>query len=424
MPKLILHIDFNSFFASVEAQANPFLRGKAFAVAGKGKGRIDREAGSIEGRRTSINELSHSRSVVTTASREAKNLGVKTAMTTWEAQRIILNLPIIPGDPRKYAEITNRFLKILHEHCDAVEQFSVDEAFADITTVASDKFGAILFAQILRSQIIEIIGEACTASIGIGPNKVIAKLASESVKPNGITYVAINDAANFVASRALDDICGIGPRTHKHLKSIGITSILSLRGAPIDRLIAEFGQHTGQFLWNVSRGIGDDVIIDSEGDDPKSVGHSYTFPHDLTTDKEIHDNLLALADMVAQRLRNQSLFASSVNVFARYGDGSSTGLCVSLAEPTADGLALFERAFTSIIPIINRERGIRLLGISATQFIDRLPSLLPQRSNRYNKSILAIDLVKKKFGAASIHRASTLNTTLLERVSGWHYDHE
>ncbi len=424
MAKLILHIDFNSFFASVEAQANPFLRGKTFAVSGKGKGRIDREAGAIQGKRTSISELSHSKSVVTTASREAKNLGVKTAMTAWEAQRIIPNLPIIPGDPRKYAEITHRFLKILHEHCDAVEQFSVDEAFADITTAATDKFGAILFAQILRSQIIEIIGEACTASIGIGPNKVIAKLASESVKPNGITYVDAIDAADFVASRSLDDICGIGPRTHKHLKSIGITSILNLRSAPIDRLIAEFGPHTGQFLWNVSRGIGDDVVIDSDGDDPKSVGHSYTFPHDLTTDKEIHDNLLALADMVAQRLRNQNLFASSVNVFARYADGSSTGICVSLAEPTADGLSLFERAFAAILPAIDRERGVRLLGISATRFIENLPSLLPQRNARYHKSILALDAVTKKFGIGALHRASTLNTIFLERVSGWHYDHE
>lgn len=424
MSRLILHIDFNSFFASVEAQANPFLRGKAFAVAGKGKGRIDREAGAIEGRRTSITNLSHSRSVVTTASREAKNLGVKTAMTTWEAQRIIPNLPIIPGDPRKYAEVTHRFLKILHEHCDAVEQFSVDEAFADITTVAGDKFGAILFAQILRSHIIEIIGEACTASIGIGPNKVIAKLASESVKPNGITYVDVNDAADFVAARSLSDICGIGPRTNKHLKSIGITSILSLRSAPIDRLVAEFGPHTGQFLWNVSRGIGDDCVVDSEGDDPKSVGHSYTFPHNLTTDKEIHNNLLALADMVAQRLRNQNLFASSVNVFARYGDGSSTGFCVSLAEPTADGLALFERAFSAILPAVDYERGVRLLGISATRFIENIPSLLPQRNARYHKSILALDAVTKKFGIGSLHRASTLNTIFLERVSGWHYDHE
>ncbi len=424
MSRLILHIDFNSFFASVEAQANPFLRGKAFAVAGKGKGRIDREAGAIQGRRTSIADLSHSRSVVTTASREAKNLGVKTAMTTWEAQRIIPNLPIIPGDPRKYAEVTHRFLKILHEHCDAVEQFSVDEAFADITTVAGDKFGAILFAQILRSNIIKSIGETCTASIGIGPNKVLAKLASESVKPNGITFVDIGDAEIFVASRSLSDICGIGRRTEKRLKSLGIFTILQLRSAPIDRLIAEFGPHTGQFLWDVSRGIGDDTVTDSEGDDPKSVGHSYTFPHGLETENEIHNNLLALADMVAQRLRNQNLFATHVNVFARYEDGGGSGTSATLPEATNDGLTLFEYGLRSLLPILDLDRGIRLLGISATHFAHHIPSLIPEHSDRYRRCITALDAVAKRFGTGAWHRASTLNTIFLERVSGWHYDHE
>lgn len=424
MSRLILHIDFNSFFASVEAQANPFLRGKAFAVAGKGKGRIDREAGAIQGARTSIAELSHTRSVITTASREAKNLGVKTAMTTHEAQRIIPNLPIIPGDPRKYAEITHRFLKILREHCDAVEQFSVDEAFADITTAAGDKFGAIVFAQILRSEIVGTIGEACTASIGIGPNKVIAKLASELVKPNGITYVDPSEVESFVAARSLRDICGIGPRLSKRLINLGITTILHLRTTPLDRLVSEFGPHTAQFLWNVSRGIGDDHVIDSESDDPKSVGHSYTFPRGLETDDEIHDNLLALADMVAQRLRNQNLFATHVNVFARYEDGGGSGTSASLPEATNDGLTLFDHGFRSLLPMINLDRGIRLLGISATQFAKKIPSLLPEHNERYHRCITALDLIAKKFGTGAWHRASTLNTVFLERVSGWHYDHE
>lgn len=424
MSRLILHIDFNSFFASVEAQANPFLRGKAFAVAGKGKGRIDREAGAIQGKRTSISELSHSRSVVTTASREAKKLGVKTAMTTHEAQRIIPNLPIIPGDPRKYAEVTHRFLKILREHCDAVEQFSVDEAFADITTVATDKFGAILLAQILRSKIIETIGEACTASIGIGPNKVIAKLASELVKPNGITYVDPSEVESFVAARSLRDICGVGPRLGKRLTNLGITTIPHLRQTPIDRLVSEFGPHTAKFLWDVSRGIGDDHVVDTEDEHPKSVGHSYTFPHGIETDDEIHNNLLALADMVAQRLRNQNLFTTHVTVFARYEDGGGSGTSAQLPEATNDGLTLFEHGFRSLLPIIDLHRGIRLLGISATHFAEKIPSLIPEHNERYTRCLTALDVIAKRFGTGAWHRASTLNTVFLERVSGWHYDHE
>ncbi|MEK9155623.1 MAG: DNA polymerase IV, partial [Patescibacteria group bacterium] len=340
MSRIILHIDFNSFFASVEAQANPFLRGKAFAVAGKGKGRIDRDAGTRQGERTNLYDLTHTRSVVTTASREAKLLGVKTAMGTWEALRIIPNLPIIPGDPRKYADITHRFLCILREYCDAVEQFSTDEAFADITTAAQDKFGAIVLAQIIRDEIIHRIGEACTASIGIAANKMVAKLASESVKPNGITYVDPKNSADFVASRALGEICGIGRRLQKRLEVMGVISIRSLRAIPHDRLVQEFGPHCATFLWNSARGIGDDHVNAAE-EDPKSVGHSYTFPRDLLTLDEIHENLLALSDMVAHRLRGQHLASTAVHAFARYGDFGGTGASASFHEPTAAGLTLF-----------------------------------------------------------------------------------
>jgi DNA polymerase IV len=421
MSRLILHIDFNSFFASVEAQANPFLRGKAFAVAGKGKGRIDRRAGIDEGSRTNIHDLTHTRSVVTTASREAKLLGIKTAMGTWEALRIIPNLPILPGDPRKYADITNRFLTILHEYCDTVEQFSTDEAFADITTAAQDKFGAIVLAQIIRAAINERIGESCTASIGIGPNKLIAKLASESVKPNGITYIDPADAECFVASRPIGDICGIGRRLQKRLEAIGVISIRSLRLIDRSRLEKEFGPHCASFLWNAARDIGDDHI-DPDTEDPKSIGHSYTFPHDLLTINEIHDNLLALSDMVAQRLRNQRLACTAVHSYVRYADGGGNGIHVSFREPIANGLALFRLVYRSFQKVIDLDRGIRLLGISANGLTSHIPSSLFIQDQKQQLALSAIDRLTQKFGSGVCSRASTLNTSFLERVSGWHYD--
>ncbi len=421
MSRLILHIDFNSFFASVEAQANPFLRGKAFAVAGKGKGAIDRDAGKTQGTRTDLRDLTHLRSVVTTASREAKNLGIKTAMGTWEALRIIPNLPILPGDPRKYADITSRFLKILRTHCDAVEQFSTDEAFADITTAGGDRLGAILLAQIIRADIVKHIGATCTASIGIAPNKVIAKLASESVKPNGITFIAPEDAMAFVASRKLDEICGIGKQLQKRLETLGITSILTLRAAPLHILIREFGSYTGNFLWNVSRGIGDDHVSTVE-DDPKSVGHSYTFPRDLLTVDDMHDNLLALSDMVARRLRAQKLRAATISAFARYGDFGGDGVTTTLSEPVADGLVLFSSVFNALRRVTNLDRGVRLLGITTSNLRSARATSLFRTDQRRERVITALDLVTKKYGASAWRRASTLNTAFLERVSGWHYD--
>lgn len=421
MPKLILHIDFNSFFASVEAQANPFLRGTIFAVAGKGKGRIDRDAGMVPGGRTNLRDLTHLRSVITTASAEAKRAGIKTAMGTWEALRIIPNLPIIPGDPRKYADITHRFLKILREHCDAVEQFSTDEAFADITTAAQDKLGALFLAQKLRADIANIIGVACTASIGIAPNKMLAKLASESVKPNGITFVAPEEALNFVASRKIDDVCGIGSRLQKRLEALGVMSILSLRSTPKSILSRSFGPHTGLFLWNTARGIGDDHVV-SEDEDPKSVGHSYTFPRDLLTVDEIHKNLLALADMVAFRLRAQRLGATNVSAFARYGSFGSTGTSASFREPIANGLTLFQSIIRRFERSIDLDRGVRLLGITTHGLAPMSNAALFTHDKKMLQATTALDIVANKYGASAWHRASTMNTLFLERVSGWHYD--
>ncbi len=403
---IILHIDFNSYFASVEAQANPFLRGTAFAVSGKG-GKTDR-------------------SVITTASREAKKLGVKTAMGTWEALRIIPNLPIIAGDPRKYADITHRFLKILHKHCDAVEQFSVDEAFADITISAGDKFGALFLAQQIRHEIAQVIGIACTASIGIAPNKMLAKLASESVKPNGITYVSSGEALDFMLTRAIDDVCGIGPRLQQHLESIGVISIRSLRTKSISELINNFGKHTGNFLWNTARGIGDDKIDNDSMNNGaiKSVGHSYTFPRDLLTVDEVKRNLLALCDMVARRLRDQHLAATSITAFARYNGFDETGVSVSFKEATNDGLTIFRSIDKKFCRAIDFNRGVRLLGVTTHKLVSHTPTSLFATDRKQQAVIKALDISTKKYGSHIWHRASTMKTVFLERTSGWHYDIE
>ncbi|MBU0613710.1 hypothetical protein KJ766_00275, partial [Patescibacteria group bacterium] len=228
MSKIILHIDFNSFFASVEQQANPFLRGKPIAVAGKGKHSINSNGNNENKKPITINQMDFGRSVITTASKEAKALGVKTAMPTKEAKKLCPDLIIIPGDPKKYSKITNTFLQILKKYSDAVQQFSTDEAFADITLAAKDYFGSILLAELIRKDIKTQCGEYCTASIGIAPNKLVAKLAGESVKPNGLTVVKPKEVQNFVLSRSLCDFCGIGPRVLNSLQADGISSVETL----------------------------------------------------------------------------------------------------------------------------------------------------------------------------------------------------
>lgn len=421
--KIILHIDFNSFFASVEQQANPFLRGRAIAVAGKGKESIDVSATHAQRKRVNVDTLRHSRSVITTASREAKAQGVKTAMATHEARKLAPSLLIIPGDPRKYSEITARMMTVLRTYADAVEQFSTDEAFADITTACGgDYFGATLLGEVIREKIADACGEYCTASIGIASNRLLAKLASESAKPNGFTVVPPEDAERFVASRPLKEFCGIGFRTEKHLADMGITSVATLREVPLERLLLTFKSY-GQFLYDAARGRGSDLVESSE-DEPKSIGHSYTFPYNIFEEHEVRQQLLALADRVSWRMRKQGLAGTHISVYARYGSFDGIGRGKQLREPITDGLAILENATALLLPELRLMDGVRLLGVSMSGFVKQgAISLLP-KERKTELALRSLDHITEKYGSGTWQRASTMNTLFKERVSGWHYDHE
>jgi DNA polymerase-4 len=403
MNKIIMHIDFNSYFASVEQQANPHLRGKAIAVAGKAGGDI-------------------TRSVVTTASREAKARGVKTAMATWQAKKLCPELIIIPGDPQKYAEVTARFLIVCNKYADAVEQFSTDEVFIDVTTAADNYFGASMLALMIRRDLKAACSSVCTVSIGIAPNKLVAKLASESVKPNGLTVVRPHEVADFVKSRPLADFCGLGHSTEKRLAEIGVTSVETLRAVPRAKLINLFQSH-GTWLADAAHGLATDILEDDNAA-PKSIGHSYTFPHDLHTLPEIKKNLLAMCDRVAWRLRQQKMVALRLAVYVRYGNFGSDGCSKLLNTPISDGLTISQNAWALLSPHLNLTRGIRLISISVSEFRTiKLPTSLFRKDQKMQRVVNALDTVQTKFGTNAWHRASTVHTKFLERTSGWHYDH-
>ncbi|MFA5946181.1 MAG: DNA polymerase IV [Patescibacteria group bacterium] len=428
---IILHIDFNSFFASVEQQANPFLRGKAIAVAGKGRETIDplpaspleRWRGHTE--RVDIGKLQFARSVVTTASREAKKRGVKTAMATWEARKLVPDLLIIPGDPHKYSEITARMMAILRRYGDAVEQFSADEAFADITCASGgDYFGAALLAERIRADVRAECGEWCTASLGVAPNRLVAKLASESQKPDGLTIVPPDDVLSFIDSRPLADFCGIGPRIEQRLASLGATSTKTLRELPRERLLVAFKKSYGDWLYFAARGMSDDRVVD-ETEDPKSVGHSYTFPQSLETENDVRRHLLGLADRVSWRMRKQGLAGTHISVYVRYDDMDSVGLGKKYKEPMFDGLTITKTALALLLPRLSLPRGIRLLGVSVSGLV-KLPGANPLlRAEARNQSALrSLDKISERYGNGTWQRLSTLGVIFKERTSGWHYDHE
>lgn len=402
---IILHVDFNSFFASVEQQANPFLRGKPIAVGGKGSG----PAGTH-------------RSVVTTASREAKQRGVKTGMAMWEALRICPDLIVVPGDPQKYSEITHRLVAICSTYADQVELFSADEAFLDVTRCAQDYFGATCLAQAIRAELKASCGAYCTASIGIAPNKLVAKLAGESMKPNGLTVVPPNAVDAFVRSRPLAEFCGLGPRLERRLEEIGVTSVDTLRTIPRERLVELFKQY-GHWLADASMGVSHEALVKDAP--PKSIGHSYTFPTDLLTPQDVWMNLLGLADRVAARLRRQGFSALRVSAYVRYGDLTSNGADRLLKDPLTDGLDIARNAWKLLKPMLDFSRGIRLLGVAVSVFrpLQSTESLF-MKPKKMRSVISALDKIQHRYGINAWHRAATMHTVFRERTSGWHYDHE
>ncbi|NQV88828.1 MAG: DNA polymerase IV [Parcubacteria group bacterium] len=448
MERIILHIDFNSYFASVEQQANPFLRGKPIGITGK----------------------SQERSVVATASIEAKALGVKTAMSTWEAKKVCPTIILWPGDPEKYSDITSRFNRILSEFTPNVSQFSVDESFLDITDEAEDYFGATCLAQALRERLREEFGDHITASIGIAPNKLMAKLACESVKPNGLTVVRKDDLIDFIDTRELDDLCGIGHRIKHRLNALGVETFKQLREFPINDLVDEFKSY-GTWLHAAAHGHDSSAVVSStqkgirtmHSTGVKSYGHSYTLPqntHDLLVIKRY---LLGLADKVAWRMRRDKTLARRVSVFVRFGDFTGHGEQRTFNEPTANGLKLFQIAWRILSPHLSphshpqptgRARDtdigttlsrptsdrsqssyqglgsppndlVRLVGLS-TSLLSSGPEQPPlfKKDRKMISVFSSLDKLQHRYGPGVWQRASTMPIEFKSRSSGFNYDHE
>jgi DNA polymerase-4 len=403
MQKIILHIDMNSYFASVEQQANPFLRGKPIGITGKRS----------------------ERSIIATASIEAKKLGVKTAMSTWQAKKICPNLMLIAGDPEKYSEITHRFNKLFFEFTPLVEQFSVDESFLDITEQAKDWFGAVCHAQQLRERLREECGEWITASIGIAPNKLLAKLSSDLVKPNGITLTREEDAITRLDSVKLTELCGIGHQMGKRLNNLGITTFKGLREFPLNELIDEFDSY-GMWLHEAAHGreIGGSDVNPKE-EDPKSIGHSYTLPTDTFDPVLMQRYLLGMCEKVAWRMRRDKFVANAVSIQIRYGDFSSHSKQHVFKESTADGLRLFEIAWRLVEIIRDKSKPVRLLGISASHLTHAsAPNSLFKKEQKHLSVLSALDKIQSRYGSKSWTRASLLPIAFQDRASGLGYDHE
>lgn len=425
----------NSYFASVEQQANPFLRGKAIGIIGKHpeKSWDDSDHNSEPVPKRHQQEIPK-RSVITTASIEAKALGVKTAMSTWEAMRVCPSLILWPGDPHKYSEITERFNRVFLEFTPHVQIFSVDESFLDVTEEAGDYFTATFMAQMIRERIKEECGERITASIGIAPNKLMAKLASEKVKPNGLTVVRPQDILDLLDNSNLDDLCGIGSRIKSRLNRLGIDSFKQLREFSLSDLQTEFKSY-GAWLYEAAYGRDSSLIISPTSKNlpgiscgtPKSYGHSYTLPEDTHDPTIIKRYLLGLADKVAWRMRRDGVATKRITVFVRFKNFSGVAKQHAFNEPATDGLRLFQESWRIVQNILKENvfsLSVRLIGLSTSNLChEPTQQSLFKKDRKMRSALQALDILQERYGSGVWKRGSTLPISFKARSSGFHYDH-
>lgn len=402
MSRLILHIDFNSYFATVEQQANPRLRGKPIGVTG--------------GDRTK-------RTVLGAASVEAKKFGVKTGMQIWEAKRLCPGIILVKGDSDKYLECTKRFINILKDYSPYLEVFSIDECFLELESSAKNlDLRLLTLATDIKRRIRAEVGEWISCSIGISYNKIIAKLAGSLYKPDGLVMIADEQSAQFILDRKeLDDICGIGPRIKKRLFNMGITNFPTLRRVPKACLVASFKSY-GEVLYNMARGVDHSLVKPFfEKEEVKSIGHRHTIFHDTDNPEELKQLFLKLSEMVAKRLRDKRLLTKTVNIWFRYafefpythfeGDGKQATISF-----TQDGLDIFKAAWT-LFNILWDRRKVRMAGLSVSNLRPTRPANLSWLPEEKQKLIIdtTLDKINNKFGDFTLQRGILLSASKMKR---------
>ncbi len=339
MNKTIMHIDMNAFFASVEQQVNPTLRGKPIAVIG-----------------------SNERTVITTASYEARAYGVKTGMTKYEARRLCPHIILVAGDTSRYTDTCRRLVEIYRQYTPIVEVYSVDEAFLDVTGSIPLFGSAEIIAGNIKSDIRKNLGRL-TCSIGIAPNKLLAKLGSDMKKPDGLVIIQQGDIGRLLEHLPVRELWGIGPRLEMHLAAMGIKTCGELGRASVHVLKNRFGV-IGERLKLMAQGIDDSPVIPLEHEaDAKSVGHSLTLDRDLCDMETLERHILQLSEMVGRRLRGGGYAGRTVALTLRYPDFTTFTRRSTVGMYMNTSINIYITA-KEILNTIRLQQPIRLIGVS------------------------------------------------------------
>ena len=335
--RIIMHVDMDSFFASVEIRRDPALAGRPVIVGADPKGGAGR-------------------GVVSTCSYEARRYGVHSGMPISRAYTLCPHGIYLPTNHPLYASVSAAIMAILREHADRIEQVSIDEAYLDVTGAGSLPAAERLAAAIKR-EVREETGLTC--SVGVAPGKAVAKIASDYQKPDGLTVVRPDEVAGFLAPLPVEKIPGIGKKTGEDLRQMGILTVGDLARRDVQEIVARLGR-SGVRVHRLARGIDDGEVQGREG--CKSISRETTFEADTADPSLLAGTLAELADDVAGTLRAENLRCRTVTVKVRYRGFQTHTRSRTLPRFTADPAAIRQAASGLLDPFLNGEP-VRLIGV-------------------------------------------------------------
>jgi DNA polymerase-4 len=381
---MILHLDMDAFYASVEQLDQPRLKGQCVIVGG-----------------------TSSRGVVSAASYEARKFGVRSAMPIYQARRLCPQGVFVPPRMDRYRELSLEVMAILREFSPQVEPVSIDEAFLDLAGTERLHGPPAALASAIKQKILNALHLTC--SIGVAPNRFLAKVASDLQKPDGLTVISPDQVADFIEQLAIEKVPGVGPKTQAKIQQLGVRFLGDIRGFPPPVLESIFGSY-GLRLLELAHGIDPTPVTPHAR--AKSVSSECTLEKDTCEPASLHRCLLEQADEVAAGLRQEGVKARTVVVKIKYADFKLLTRRATFMPPTQSSKTLYRQA-VRLLEGYRLTQKIRLIGLGATGFV---PADAPRQqelfaraetsSEDWKKIDQTVEAIKSKFGEKLIQRAT------------------
>jgi DNA polymerase-4 len=369
-----MHVDLDAFYASVEQLLNSALKGKPVIISSDSR-----------------------RGVVSTASYEARQYGVHSAMTLAQAKQLCPEGIYLPGDFKSYKAYSKLFFEVLQRHTPTIESLSLDEAFLDLSGNHQARKDPVGLAQEIKEQILEHTN-GLIASIGIGNCKVVAKVASDYEKPNGLTYVKPGTEAAFLAPLPIRALPGIGPATETKLQAFGIKTVGEIASLPPNLL-----GNRGNELILLSRGIDSREVIVSGA--PKSISRETTFEYDVIDPQYLKTIARRLTQEVTQSLREEKIYSKTVVLKFRFAGFETHTSQSTFLNPTDSDIEFLGAMEVLLKNVIAKQRPLRLIGVGATNLTDIIQEELFATSDPKQKVLdQKLDSIRKRFGQEAISR--------------------